>query len=84
MAATNADTMGLYIRPNHNEPYAYTDVQAQGRCHAVCHEVVMTDFYRALVTVTAEEYYYDEIGRYGQALPGGKLVPRKWYPSSQI
>jgi hypothetical protein len=26
----------------------------------------MTDFYRALVTVTAEEYYYDEIGRYGR------------------
>jgi hypothetical protein len=42
MAATYADTMGLYIRPNHNEPYAYTDVQAQGRCHAVCNEVVMT------------------------------------------
>jgi hypothetical protein len=26
----------------------------------------MTDFYRALVTVTAQEYYYDEIGRYGR------------------
>jgi hypothetical protein len=26
----------------------------------------MTDFYRASVTVTAEEYYYDEIGRYGR------------------